>query len=100
MKNILRSLAATFAFFSLTAQTSSTNWTTSYKIQKVFIENRGQFDNLNNLKDSKILFATENYSDQILLSKNGLTYRFEERVQPSKEERGEKEEEMEREIKR
>lgn len=74
------------------------NWTVAPEKQKVFIENKGQFDNLNNVPGSKILFGTENIANQILFTKEGVTYRLEERVGPTKEEREEREEEMKDEI--
>ncbi len=76
------------------------NWSVKYEPQKVFIENKGQFDNLNNLPGSKVFFATENYANQVLFTKNGLTYRFEERVHPTKEEREEREKEMKEDMKK
>ncbi|HLP53352.1 MAG TPA: T9SS type A sorting domain-containing protein [Chitinophagales bacterium] len=82
----------------LMAQPKQTNWSITPEAQKVFIENKGQFDNLNNLPGSKILFGTESISNQILFTRNGLTYRLEERVGPTHEQREEREKEMREEI--
>lgn len=84
--------------FFASAQNSATNWIATPHELKVFIENKGQFDNLNNLPGTKVLFGTESISNQILFTRNGLTYRLEERVAPTEEEREEREKEIEKEI--
>ena len=52
------------------------NWSTSFANQKVFIENKGQFDNRNWLKNSKIEYAIDNNGFNVFFSKQGITYRF------------------------
>lgn len=97
MKSFFTLSALVVALFT-TAQSTNSNWKVTPVEQKVFIENKGQFDNLNDLPGTDILFGTESISNQILFTRNGLTYRLEERVGPTQAQREEREEEMEREI--
>ncbi len=82
----------------MSAQSTQQSWSVTPTTQKVFIENKGQFNNLNNLPGTEILFGTESISNQILFTRNGLTYRFEERVGPTREQREEREKQMRKEI--
>jgi len=52
------------------------NWSTSFANQKVFIENKGQFDGRNWQKNSKIEYAIDYNGFNAFFTPNGLTYRF------------------------
>lgn len=55
----------------------SANWTIKNPFeQKVFIQDNGQFDGLNNLPGSDILYAVDNDGSRIYFTPQGLTYRF------------------------
>ncbi|MBI4930067.1 MAG: gliding motility-associated C-terminal domain-containing protein [Bacteroidetes bacterium] len=56
----------------------SQNWQTKPFEQKVFIENKGQFDGMNNLKNSHIKYAVVNEGVAIYFTNTGLTYRHDE----------------------
>ncbi len=59
------------------AQQPDVKWSARFvDSQKSFIENKGQFDGRNNLTGTKILFAMDNRTSQILFTTQGLTYRF------------------------
>ncbi len=62
-----------FATFS---QQSAAKWQAAFQPQKVFIENKSQFDGLDDMSD-KILFGTESGSTMFLFNKHGITYRLE-----------------------
>ncbi len=76
MKNIF-TLFAILISISLHAQHAK--WKVNMDAQKVFIENKSQFDEPNNFPGSTILFATEDGPAQVIFTKNGLTYRLEKR---------------------
>lgn len=82
------------AVFSVFAQTNNSGWSHTYQQQKVFIENKGQFDGLNQQPNSKVLFGTDRMDKLILFTKSGITYRFEEVIKPGEEESAEREKEM------
>jgi len=52
------------------------NWLKEWNLPKAFIENKGQFDGRNNLKDSNILYGIDHGSTSIFFTSEGLTYRF------------------------
>src|ERR1035437_3236719 len=74
------------------AQTPGSNWVVSGVSSKNFIENKSQFNGKDKLSDSKILFGVDQNGTQIYFSKQGLTYRFDEKQKKEK-----REEEKERE---
>lgn len=59
------------------AQHGSSSWAQSFELRKVFIENRSQFDGLNEDK-GQVLFAVDHGKTKILFGLNGITYRFTE----------------------
>src|ERR1017187_4678619 len=73
-------------------QSATANWTVSYQPSKNFIENKSQFNGKDKLSDLKILFGIDQNGTQIYFTKQGLTYRFDE-----KQKKDDKEEEKERE---
>lgn len=68
---------------------SGTSWSVTMEPQKVFIENKGQFDKRGNNAGDKILFATDYAPCQILFTQKGLTYRFEKIEKKLAEDEGE-----------
>ena len=65
-----------FIFFYINSFAGDLLWSASLKPQKVFIENKGSFNNSGKIP-ADVLFATEEGPVQILFSKAGLTYVFE-----------------------
>ncbi len=64
-----------------------TKWTSNSAEEKVFIENKGQFDDKDGLSDSKILFAYIQNGFEIYFTPGGLTYRHDEIEQLSERQR-------------
>ncbi len=62
-------------------------WQANFEAQKVFIENKSQFDGLSSATGSPVLFATETGPAQILFTKIGLTYLLQQNIKKEKEER-------------
>lgn len=91
MRNIFTALLLAFPLL-ISAQHSS--WNVSLDPQKVFIENKSQFNGLIELTHADVLFATEDGPSQVLFSKAGVTYRLEKREHPEINEREEREEGM------
>lgn len=98
MKKTFTFLISVFTVWLITAQKADHSWSVSYAPQKVFIENKSQFNGNNHLPGSEILFGTEYSSSQFLFTKQGLTYRLTKKEFPGKEEREEREKEMKEEI--
>ena len=94
MKYILPALFFLLSASQLSAENPTGNWKASMETQKVFIENKGQWNRLNNLPDTKILFGTEYSNFQVLFTKTGLTYRLSESKFANKEDREEREHEI------
>lgn len=67
-------------------QSLATGWSAGFKHEKVFIENQGQFDGLND-NGAAISFASDYDNTQFLFTPNGVTYRLTYTRQPNKEER-------------
>ena len=65
----------------------STNWTSKPFDQKVFIENKGQFDEKNGTESSKILFGARSEGVDLYFSAIGLTYKHDEMVPMPEEEK-------------
>ena len=87
-------LGLLMAAFCISAQTPKANWHTTPKPQTVFIENKGQWKDRNNLPNSDVLYATDYGATQILFTKQGLTYRLESKKPFVKEKDREKQEEQ------
>ncbi|MCW5908631.1 MAG: T9SS type A sorting domain-containing protein [Chitinophagales bacterium] len=86
MKSTTLLLALWMAACSLFAQQPTVKWTATIEPRKVFIENKGQFDNCLPAEGQsgfhspdKVLFATEHGAVQILFSKKGVTYLLQKR---------------------
>src|SRR5690606_23059377 len=75
-------------------QQSHNDWLVTMQAQKVFIENKSQFNNRNGILNSEVLFATEDYANQFFFTKQGLTYRLMEMIRPVKAERKARKEEL------
>ena len=69
------------------AQTATKTWTKNPFNQKVFIENKSQFDGRNNLPNSTILFGVRNDGIQIYFTPKGLTFRHDEFVEMTEAEK-------------
>jgi gliding motility-associated-like protein len=64
------------------------SWNVAHPFEhNVFIENKGQFDGKDNLRGSKIKFGIRIGKQQIYFSPVGLTYRYDEYVSMTEEER-------------
>ena len=74
-------------FFNSALSAQKTKWTGSDAEQKIFIENKGQFDGKDGLNDSKIFFAFIQNGFEIYFTPNGLTYRHDEIEQLSAHDR-------------
>ena len=61
-----------FSFYGKSQNKS--NWSVNWSYPKVFIENKGQFDGRDKLKDSEIIYGIDQSSVQIFFTKQGLTY--------------------------
>lgn len=66
---------------------SQNNWKVEYKKRKVFIENKGQFDEFSNGKIGKIEYAVDLGKTKILFGQKGITYSFLDSKEVPKEER-------------
>src|ERR1700741_1266406 len=84
----------------LTGSVVRKEWTTTPFEQKVFIENKGQFDNIEGVND-KVLFATSQNGVEMLFTSSGVVYKYDKlKVEKTKTilnaKEGEKEEESEK----
>ena len=68
---------------------SQINWKAEYTRPKVFIENKGQFNQFGNSKTGNIIYAVDFGKTKILFGERGITYSFLESDKISKEKRGE-----------
>src|SRR4030095_12766377 len=86
MKNIFTTI---FVMTSVFAFAQNSKWKVSLEPQKVFIENKSQFDDLKMVTGSEILFATEHSSTQFIFTRDGITCLLKktEHVKPDAEER-------------
>ncbi len=88
MKKRLLLCLSLFGFFSLFAQENNgNNWTVSYQKARVFIENKGQFDEFATNETGKILYGVDFGSTRIFFGKTGINYSFLEAVKVPKAER-------------
>src|ERR1043165_6245043 len=80
-----------FALHADAGNPPSTKWTINNPFsQKVFIENKGQFDGMNNLPGSAIQFVVDDAGTRIFFTPHGLTYSFnlsDDKSSPEAEER-------------
>ena len=88
MKKRLLLCLGLFGFFSLFAQDNNgNNWTVSYQKARVFIENKGQFDEFATNETGKILYGVDFGSTRIFFGKSGINYSFLEAIKVPKAER-------------
>ena len=88
MKKRLLLCLSLFGFFSLFAQENNgNNWNVSYQKARVFIENKGQFDEFATNETGKILYGVDFGSTRIFFGKTGINYSFLEAVKVPKAER-------------
>ena len=82
-----------FANFSFAGEgsgpfTAKNKWTSKSPFEhKLFIENKGQFDNKDQKKGSAIKYAVTNLGAQIYFTPSGLTYRYDEYESKTEEQR-------------
>ena len=81
MKRNVLLLISLISTLALCAKSSTTKWTGSISQQKVFIENKSQFDSKNKLAGGQILFGTDEGPAMIYFTKTGLTYRL-QKIEP------------------
>ncbi len=88
-KQLFFNLLFVFTGLGLFAQNAERNWSAKTQTSKSFIENKGQFPNVNN---AKIEYAIDNSGTKIYFSSTGLTYAFFKSM-PKNEEKSERERE-------
>ena len=96
MKNTWRFFCVVYFLLFVAPAFAGTDWQLKMEPQKVFIENKTQFNERNKLAGGEILFATPDSRAQIFFTKNGLTYFFQE-TKPRHKDEGEEKRERERE---
>ena len=62
------------------------NWSANPFHQSALIENRGQFDGLDGIKNSAIEYAVQNDGVEIYFTQTGFTYKHNEYIVPKEEE--------------
>ncbi|MFM6934635.1 MAG: gliding motility-associated C-terminal domain-containing protein [Flavobacteriales bacterium] len=88
MKKRLLIYFSLFGIFSLFGQENSeNNWTQNFQKARVFIENKGQFDEYATNETGKILFGVDFGSTRIFFGKTGIHYSFLEAVKVPKAQR-------------
>ena len=88
MKRGLLFIWSVFAFHAVFGQTpSDTGWTREFHKARVFIENKGQFDEFSTNETGKILYGVDFGSTRIFFGKTGINYSFLEAVKVPKAER-------------
>ena len=88
MKRSLLFIWSIFAFHVLFGQTTTdSGWTRDYQKARVFIENKGQFDEFSTNETGKILYGVDFGSTRIFFGKTGINYSFLEAVKVPKAER-------------
>ncbi len=73
---LLLLLLCTYAVQAGSANTTTNGWTATLTNDKVFIENKGQFDVQYKPADRKVLFAIQQSSKYIYFTDKGITYHF------------------------
>ena len=71
----------------LTVFSQNPSWTANLFDQKVFVENKGQFDGKDTIRKNQIRYAYSGQGVEIYFTSRGLTYRHDEIKQLSKEEK-------------
>jgi gliding motility-associated-like protein len=91
----LKTLSILFFFFAIvqTSAAQSANWYTPVGQDKVFIENKGQYDNLYGLPAGKVLYAIEDGTNHILFTAAGVSFRF-DKIEKKNDEQELREKEM------
>ncbi|HOY31351.1 MAG TPA: gliding motility-associated C-terminal domain-containing protein [Bacteroidales bacterium] len=75
--------------FSLTGKSqSASNWSISWSYPKVFLENKGQFDNRDKLSGSQILYGIDHTYFQVYFTKQGLTYHLNTKIRNPERKKG------------
>jgi gliding motility-associated-like protein len=88
MKRSLLFIWSIFAFHAIFGQTTTdTGWTRDYQKARVFIENKGQFDEFATNETGKILYGVDFGSTRIFFGKTGVNYSFLEAIKVPKAER-------------
>ena len=88
MKRSLLFIWSIFAIHVLFGQkTTDTGWTRDYQKARVFIENKGQFDEFATNETGKILYGVDFGSTRIFFGKTGVNYSFLEAIKVPKAER-------------
>lgn len=78
------------AFGQLHAQQSDLKWSGSMLSDRAFLENKGQFDGRTGPNDEAVLYAVDEGALQILFTKSGVTYRFDEKEKNYYRQRGDR----------
>ncbi len=78
-----------FLLFFLSNSLTQVNWKSEYKKRRVFIQNKGQFDEFSNSKIGKINYAIDFGKTKVLFGENGISYSFLESNEIAKEKRQE-----------
>jgi gliding motility-associated-like protein len=86
MKKIFLFISVLFLLSSIVAQE---NWKAEFKKRKVFIENKGQFDEYNSNEFGKVKYAVDFGNTRILFSEKGVKYSLLESSLVPKEKRQE-----------
>ena len=68
------------------------SWQYQTQYSKAFIENKGQFNGRNKLQGSKVLYAIDHGPFQVYFTKNGFSYRLDEKFR--EKEKGDVKEKM------
>ncbi len=76
MKKYFLGFTITALLLPAFAQQTATKWKADIEPQKVFIENKSQFDNAEKFTGTPVLFASDGGFSTIYFTKKGLTYRF------------------------
>ena len=78
-----------FLLCFLSNSLTQVNWKSEYKKRRVFIQNKGQFDEFSNSNIGKIEYAIDFGKTKVLFGENGISYSFLESNEIKKEKRQE-----------
>lgn len=81
------SLLLTFLVSSICSLSQSSDWQVNYTKQRIFVENKGQFDQDANESTGEVFYAAELPKLRILFGAKGISYQFKEIKFIPKEER-------------